>query len=230
MPTEHIVALDLSSSLIGATYGVVEDGLVTSVRTEGIVPRRPDGRDYGYTTKTPKRIGRGYPAFLHPGEHHISEAEAKRRLRHVKTDTHRRLLLNIGADIGERIEAFGPDRLLIERNQSFNGVLTTKLLAEIAGGLFFYSGLARIDFEDLDAQTVRKSVRGDLPLTRAERVLEDGTLALATKLEIKERLRKAYGHLTDFDAMSTDESDALALFHHVAVREGWRIRPKEGRP
>lgn len=222
---DHVIAFDLSSTLIGATYGVIEDRVIKNVRTEGIVPRKPNGKDYGYTTQKPKKIGSGYPAYLLPGEHHISKAEAERRARFIKHDSHRQLLLNIGEDIGERVEAFSPSRLIIERNESFNGVLTTKLLAEIAGGLFFYSGLARIPFEDLNAAVVRKSVRDNIALTRAERVLSDGTLALDTKTEIKERLRKVYGHLIDFDTMTTDESDSLALFHHVAVREGWEVAP-----
>ena len=223
MNMDHVITFDLSSSLIGITYGIVEDRKVTSVRTEGIVPRKPNGKDYGYTTLKPKKIGRGYPAFLLPGEHHISKAEADRRNKFIKHDAHRQLLLNIGEDIGERVESFGPSKLFIERNESFNGVLTTKLLAEIAGGLFFYSGLARVPFEDFNAATVRKTVRDTIPLSRQERVLKDGTLALETKLEIKERLRKVYGHMMDFDDMTTDESDSLALFHHVVVREGWEV-------
>lgn len=220
---DHVITFDLSSTLIGITYGVVEDKVITDVRTEGIVPRKPDGKHYGYTTKKPKRIGRGYPAYLLPGEHHISKAEADRRATHIKQDAHRRLLLHIGEDIGDRIDAFGPNHIFIERNESFNGVLTTKLLAEIAGGLFFYSGIRRIPFEDLNVSTVRKTVRDTIPLSRSERLLEDGSIALETKLEIKERLRKVYGHLTNFDGMTTDESDSLAIFHHVATREGWRV-------
>lgn len=220
---DHVITFDLSSTLIGITYGVVEDKVIKTVRTEGIVPRKPDGKHYGYTTKKPKKIGRGYPAYLLPGEHHISKAEADRRASHIKQDTHRRLLLHIGQDIGDRIDEFNPTHIFIERNESFNGVLTTKLLAEIAGGLFFYSGLRRIPFEDLNVSKVRKTVRETIPLSRAERVLADGSVALETKDEIKARLRKVYGHMTDFDGMTTDESDSLAIFHHVATREGWAV-------
>lgn len=220
---EHVITFDLSSTLIGITYGVVEDRVIKSIRTEGVVPRKPDGTHFGYTTKRPKKIGRGYPAFLLPGEHHVSKAEAVQRVKRVKQEGHRDLLLQIGADLGRRLEAFPPSRLVIERNESFNGILTTKLLAEIAGGLFFYSGLKQIPFEDLNAALVRKTVRDTIPLSRDERVLADGTLALETKLEIKERLRKVYGHLLDFDHMTTDESDSLALFHHLAAREDWGV-------
>lgn len=87
---DHVIAFDLSSTLIGATYGVVEDRVIKSVRTEGIVPRKPNGKDYGYTTQKPKKIGSGYPAFLLPGEHHISKAEAERRARFIKHDRDRK--------------------------------------------------------------------------------------------------------------------------------------------
>lgn len=218
-----VITLDLSSTLIGITYATIVDDRVVTLETEALAPRKPTGRDFGYATVKEKKIGNGYNAFLYPDEHHISMAEASRRRAHVKAETHKQLLRNIGIDLGLRLERRPIDLLAIERNASFNGILTTKLLAEIAGGLFFYSGLRNIPFEDVNVATARSTVRNTIALSRAERVEDDGNIAYDTKSEIRCRLKKIYGHLTDFKDITLDESDSLAVFHHLKEQRGWAV-------
>lgn len=221
----HVITLDLSSTNIGITRADIIDGKVTTLKTEALVPRKPTGRDFGYATVNEKKIGTGYNAFLKEGEYHITKTEATRRRALVKAESHKQLLRNIGIDLGKILEEREVGFLAIERNVAFNGVLTTKLLAEIAGGLFFYSGLRDIPFADVLSGTVRSTVRHTIPLSRNERIEEDGTIAYDTKSEIRLRLKKVYGHLTDFKDMTLDESDALAVFHHLKETHGWEVAP-----
>lgn len=218
-----VITLDLSSALIGMTIATIEKMRVTSLITEGMVPYKATGKDFGYSTIGEKTIGEGYKAFLYPDEHHVSKAEANRRKQAFKNERHRRLLYDIGRDLGGRLDAERPDYVAIERNESFNGVQTTKLLAEIAGCLYFYTGQRGIPFSDHNAGVVRATVRSTIPLSRKERRMPDGSIGLDTKSEIYCRLRKTYSHLVDFTHMTLDESDSLAVFHHLKTEKGWTL-------
>lgn len=223
MNTLSVIAFDLSSSCIGVTTATVIDGTVTKVTVDDIVPRKFTGLDYGYKTKTPKKIGSGYTAFLKEGEFHISKSEASRRQSEFKTSKHQDLLLDIGKQVSRFISSLDLDLVMIERNMTFNGVLTTKMLAEIAGQIHYLAASNAIEFESRSVHTVRKLIRNAIPLSRADRVQTDGSIALETKAEIKARLKKVYGHLVDFDTMSEDGSDSLAVFHSKAIEEKWNI-------
>lgn len=223
MNTLSVIAFDLSSSCIGVTTATVIDGYVTQVKVADIVPRKFTGLDYGYKTKTPKKIGAGYSAFLKEDEFHITKAEASRRQSDFKVFKHRDLLLDIGKQVSDYISSLDLDLVMIERNMTFNGVLTTKILAEIAGQIHYLAASNAIEFESRSVHTVRKLIRKAIPLSPADRVQKDGSVALETKAEIKARLKKVYGHLVDFDTMSEDGSDSLAVFHSKAIEEKWNI-------
>lgn len=224
MNTSSVIAFDLSSSRIGVTTATVAGDHITHVKVEDIVPRKFTGLDYGYRTKTPKKIGSGYTAFLKPDEYHISKAEASRRQSEFKTAKHRDLLLDIGKQVSAYVAQMDLELILIERNMTFNGVLTTKILGEIAGQVHYLAASKGISFESCNVHTVRKLIRDNISLSREERVQEDGSIALETKAEIKARLKKVYGHLIDFKKMSEDGSDSLAVFHAKAIEQGWTIR------
>lgn len=213
---------DLSSTCIGITFTQHKKKKLTFAKTLAIIPEKPTGKDYGYTTKKEKVIhygGKKFKGFLKPGEFEISQAEAKRRSAKFKGDEHKELLKNIGDQCGLYLRKIKPDIIAIEKNASFNGILTTKLLAEIAGGLYFYAGANDIDLYDFPESTVRAYIRRtitDYSLTR-----NDGTteIAVDTKWEIYCRLRayfqKYYPGLIDFDNMTMDESDSLAVFYYL---------------
>jgi hypothetical protein len=220
-----VMAFDLSSVCIGVTFGQIDSQTkkITYGKTLPIIPKRLDPRDYGYTTKDPKKIafkGKEFKGFLKEGEFSISNEEAKKRTAHLKSSQHNFLLRSIGKQCGHFLAQIKPDVVSMEKNMSFNGILTTKLLAEIAGGLYFYCGSQNIPLFDYNEATVRARIRRDITEFSYEK---DGLVALDTKWEIYCRLRAYFNEmdptLFNFEKMTMDESDSLAVFYYYYVTE-----------
>lgn len=218
-----VICFDLSSTCIGATFAQLKNNKIVYLQTLAIIPTKPTGIDLGYTTKEPKKLssrGHSFLGFLKPKETTISKEEAKRRISHYKNFVHRELLLNIGKQCGQYIEAIKPNAIAIEKNKSFNGILTTKLLAEIAGGLYFIAGAKNIPLYDYDEATIRSNIRQTIPTFQQYKVKK---MALDTKWEIYCRLRSYfetnYPNKLNFTTMTMDESDSLAVFYHFLQKE-----------
>jgi hypothetical protein len=229
---ETMIAMcfDLSSTCIGVTFAQLKDEKLHYLKTMPIIPKRPSAKELGYTTQEPKKIhfrGNSFPGLLKSGEFEISKEEAGRRMADFKNFSHRSLLKNIGEQCGYYLDSIKPNVIAIERNKSFNGVLTTKLLAEIAGGIYFYCGAKKIPLYDYDEKTVRAKIRRDITKFN---LLKQGTdqMAVDTKWEIYCRLHayfeSHYPSLVDFSNMTMDESDSLAVFYHLFTTE---LRKKE---
>lgn len=217
------MSFDLSSTCIGVTFAQIDDKTkkITYGKTLAIIPERLDAREFGYTTKVAKNIASGgkvFKGYLKEDEFSISKEEAKKRIMQLKHLQHNILLRNIGKQCGYFLKKINPDVVQIERNKSFNGILTTKLLAEIAGGLYFYCGSQDITMFDYDESTVRAKIRRDVKEFSYEK---DGKKALDTKWEIYCRLRAYFDHMKffDFEKMTLDESDSLAVFYYYYTTE-----------
>lgn len=219
-----VMTFDLSSTCIGVTFAEIKEGTkITYGRTLPIIPRRMDPRDYGFTTLQPKKIankGKEFKGYLKEGEFSISHQEAKSRNSYLKAQMHNFLLRDIGEQCGRFLGKIKPEIVCIERNASFNGVLTTKLLAEIAGGIYFYCGAMGIEMFDYPESTVRARIRRDITEFTYEK---DGLNAIDTKWEIYCRLRSyfecTWPGLFDFSKMTMDESDSLAVFYYYYQTE-----------
>lgn len=219
------MCFDLSSKCIGVTFAQFTDKKIIYAKTLAIIPERPSAKDLGYTTMQPKSIafnGKEFQALLKAGERRISQELAKKRLAEFKNFSHLYLLKNIGKQCGYYLDKVKPDVIAIEKNKSFNGILTTKLLAEIAGGIYFFAGARDIPMFDYDEATIRAKIRKDI--TEFNRY-KDGTdeIALDTKWEIYCRLRsffeQNYPGMMDFSNITMDESDSLAVFYHLFTTE-----------
>lgn len=219
------MSFDLSSVCIGVTFAQIDERTkkITYGKTMPIIPKEIDPRDYGYTTKLAKKIayqGAEFKGFLKEGEFTISQAEADRRTRQMKSERHNRLLRNIGKQCGSFLQKIQPDVIMLEKNSAFNGILTTKLLAEIAGGIYFYAGAFGTELFDYNEATVRAKIRRDIPHFSYEK---DGKKAIDTKWEIFCRLREYFTTehpgVFDFANMGLDESDSLAVFYHYYTTE-----------
>lgn len=215
------MCFDLSSTCIGVTFAQIKNNKPHYIQTLAIIPQKPSGKDLGYTTMDTKEIhynGNRFKGFLKPGESYTSKEEANRRISEYKNFSHRELLKDIGKQCGRFLEKINPDVVAIEKNKSFNGILTTKLLAEIAGGLYFYTGAHNIPMYDYDEATIRAKIRRDIKEFNRYKAGTD-LVAADTKWEIYCRLRSYfevnYPGLVDFSKMTMDESDSLAVFYHL---------------
>ena len=227
-----VMCFDLSSTCIGVTFGKVVNNHIKALTTLAVYPSPPSGHDLGYTTKNPKTIyykGKTFQGFLKPEEAYISKKEAERRMSKYRSSAHKGLLKDIGKKLGFYLELINPDILAIERNEAFNGVMTTKLLAEIAGGIYFYAGMKKKPLFDINVSKIRAKIRKDIKeFTRYETVSELDEarmklMALDTKWEIYCRLRSYFetNHpgLVNFKEMTMDESDSLAVFYYIFTSE-----------
>lgn len=215
------MCFDLSSVCIGVTFAQIKNNQLVFVKTLAVIPQKPNAKALGYTTQEPKMIdsrGNRFQALLKPKETTISQEVAKKRISEYKSFAHRELLKSIGRQCGYYLEKVNPHLMGMEKNKSFNGILTTKLLAEIAGGLYFWSGAREVPLHDFDESTIRAYIRKTIPqFTR----YAEGTnqMAIDTKWEIYCRLRSFfeshYPGLIDFDSMTMDESDSLAVFYYL---------------
>lgn len=217
------MCFDLSSKCIGVTFSQLKKQQLIYAETLAVIPEIPSALKLGYTTKQPKIIhynGNQFKGLLKPGEVFTSKQEAKRRLSEFKGFTHRELLRNIGKQCGFYLDKIKPNVIALEKNKSFNGILTTKLLGEIAGGLYFYAGLRDIPLFDYDEGTIRAKIRKDIQ--DFDRYKDD-KMALDTKWEIYCRLRsyfeQKYPNLMNFSVMTMDESDSLAVFYHLLTTD-----------
>lgn len=220
-----VMCFDLSSTCIGVTFAQLKQHQLTYAETLAIIPEIPSAKALGYTTKKSKTIhynGNAFKGLLKPGEVYTSKGEAERRISEFKSFAHRELLKNIGKQCGFYLDKIKPNIIAIERNKSFNGVLTTKLLGEIAGGLYFYSGLKSTPLYDYDEATIRAKIRKDIVEFNRYQADSD-KIALDTKWEIYCRLRtyfeKHYPTILAFSKMTMDESDSLAVFYHLLQTE-----------
>jgi hypothetical protein len=215
------MCFDLSSTCIGITFAQFEKNKLTYVKTLPVIPERPSAKELGYTTQQPKHIeynGNRFTGLLKPGEASIPKNRARKRIAEFKSFSHRSLLTNIGEQCGYFLDKVNPDVIAIERNMPFNGVLTTKLLAEIAGGLYFYAGAKDIPIYDFDVHVIRAKIRNDIKEFSRYKS-DDYKMSVDTKWEIYCRLRSYYekNHpdLINFENMTLDESDSLAVFYYL---------------
>jgi hypothetical protein len=216
------MCFDLSSVSIGVTFAQIDDTTLELVygQTLAIIPEKPNPKHLGYAHVAPKTLTRGeksYKALLYHHEAYITVTEAERRMADFKNQSHNILLRNIGEQCGRYLDKINPTVIAIEKNKSFNGILTTKLLAEIAGGIYFYCGARGITLYDWDESKIRAKIRHDL--TDFNRYNDEGQMSVDTKWEIHCRLRtyfekKAPGMFA-FNKMTMDESDSLAVFYYL---------------
>lgn len=213
---------DLSSVCIGVTFAQIKNNQVEYAETLAIIPETPSAKQLGYTTKEPKYLhyqGNKFLGLLKPDEVTTSKKEAERRIAEYKNFRHKELLKDIGKQCGFYLNSINPDVIALEKNKVFNGVLTTKLLAEIAGGIYFYAGANNIELYDYDVNTIRAKIRKDIP----DFTYPDDKIVLDSKYEIYCRLQtyfnKNYPELINFSTMTMDESDSLAVFYYYLTTE-----------
>jgi hypothetical protein len=208
-----VMTFDLSSKCIGITFVQLDDKEIKYGKTIPVIPEKIDGKHLGFQTKTITRRG-----FLKPGETKTTKKEQIFRLRIFKNTRHNSLLTNIGKQVGRFLLEIEPDVIAIERNKSFKGILTTKLLAEIAGGLYFWAGAFNIPMYDWDESVIRAKIRKDISDVELSHPISN-KIALDTKWEIQCRLRKYFEEqhpgIFDFSNMTLDESDSLAVFYYL---------------
>ena len=218
-----LLAFDLSTACTGVTGAELNGKDIVYLKTFSIVPCVDK-------KKTISSLG------FEPNKRYIESARSQRILTYVrfpdenvpKTEKKKRdvavrnainagLKQDLSVKLNHLVQSFCPDIILVERNESFHGVLTTKLLAETkgilegaAGSIPVYSyNVVKIRSE-MDLTTITKqfidSVQDASVLSGVDKI---------TKHAIKHYLEKKY----NIQCQNTDESDSLAVFNYYYETE-----------
>lgn len=218
---KKILAFDLSSRCIGvvAAYVDMESKEPIIVKSCPIIPKKFDCSILGYMKNKKKLItkdGTYVNTYFKPGEKIISKSEKIKRDREVRRYKDLYILEYIGEKISNVINEINPDYILVEKNEIFNGILTTVLLSKILGVLFGAASSKGIRIEEIKVKTARSII--DIKAA-TDRLLENiGEEAMskvpdvtkrALRLDMERKFNK-YG----LECKTDDESDACVVFNY----------------
>lgn len=215
----RVMAIDSSSVCTGVVIAeIIEDKLV-KVGSTPVIPQKFDVSSLGFF-KTKKRYknkeGKEYLAYTKDGETYVAEALAKRRNVQVRHEANNFKMKNIGAQLDMIIKNIQPNIIVIERNKTFNSVLTSSLLAEVMGLVEGVASANNIPLYKFTVEEVRKSINTArlVKLFAMQRTPEElSSCKDVTKEAIQDYMMAEYAKY-GFKPATLDESDACLIFHY----------------
>ena len=209
-----ILCFDLSLTCTGVAFADVDDnGAVNKMLTVSIIPDADEAsaiKKLGLLRKREikTKSGGGYRAYVTTTDEKPTYAEKKKRDVMVRNTVNMEKRASLAEQIKRLIDGTDPELILVERNESFNGILTTKLLAE-ARGILEGAGVG-IEIKQYSVAEIRKGI--DLITLTREFVNEVADKGVAfpkdiTKSALKRYVEKKYNIVCN----NTDESDACMI-------------------
>ena len=215
----RVMAIDSSSVCTGVVIAEINNRRLTKVGSAPVIPHKFDASSLGYL-KTKRRYknkdGKEYLAYTMPGETNVSEAVAKKRnvqVRHAQNDFKIR---NIGAQLDMIIKNIQPNIIIIEKNKTFNSVLTSSLLAEVMGLVEGVASANNIPLHKFTVEEVRKSINSAklVKMFASHKTAEElASCKDVTKEAIQDYMLSIYNK-NGFAPSTLDESDACLIFHY----------------
>ncbi|MGN1093080.1 MAG: hypothetical protein ACI4RS_05440 [Monoglobaceae bacterium] len=213
-----IMAFDLSSACTGVTFADINNENIIFLKTFSIRPEVSK-------TSVAKKLGyihsenvatTGIRSWVKSGGEIVSKTEKKKRDVEVRNAINAEIKKYISTELQKSIDNLNPDLILVERNESFNGVLTTKFLAEIRGIL---EGVAtKQPIIQYSVAEIRKKF--DLAKMTQEYVSKLTPSQVKKEKDITKNVIKEYlEHKYQIHCANTDESDSLAVFDHYYEKE-----------
>ena len=212
-----IMSFDLSTKCIGCVSCAISNETLIAFYSAPIIPPQFNASELGFL-KTKKKLSCGIEtinSWAKPGEKKITKQEKKKRDVFVREHKDVFVLAYISRKIEELISVVNPDIVVVEKNEIFNGVLTSVLLGRVNGVLHGICGPKNIPVYEYHVQDVRK------PYNLMERTAEFisgktseelSKIPDITKRVIREMMERIYS--TTF--LSDDESDAcIVLDYHL---------------
>lgn len=214
----RIMAFDLSSACTGVTFADLKNKDILFLKTFSIRPevsKTSVAKNLGYL-HSENIATTGIRSWVKSSGEIVSKTEKKKRDVEVRNAINAEIKKYISTEIQKSIDSLSPDLVLVERNESFNGILTTKFLAEIRGILegvatkqpIVQYSVAEIRKKFNLAEMTQKYVSNLTP-TQMKKEKDITKNALKEYLENKYHIRCA----------NTDESDSLAVFDHYYEKE-----------
>jgi hypothetical protein len=215
-----VMAFDLSSVCIGITTAEMDlYGNIKVMRSCPIIPKEFNPETLGYMKskkKLPTRNGELINTYWRRGETSISKVEKKRRDNEVRAQKDIRMLQEISKSMNDLVTAIKPDRIVAEKNEIFNGILTSVLLGKVMGTLVSITGINGIVFEEIKVTEARSIF--DIPkiLNQFRSGHTDKELMIVpdvTKRALREEMERLYSQY-GIRFQTDDESDSCVVFHY----------------
>ena len=211
-----ILSFDLSSKCIGVTAAVLEKKTVKKMQTTSIIPPKFSATSLGFlATKKPIKLstGRKIMSYVYRGETTVTAEEKKKRDNRVRDAKNNFVIEDISQKIEKLICGFEPNLILVEKNEIFNGILTSILLARINGVLMGIAGAHKIEVKEFHVQEVRKPYN----VMKLVAKFVDGKSSEELK-EIpdisKRAIRKLMEEKYNHEFLTDDESDSCIVLDY----------------
>lgn len=210
-----ILSFDLSLTQTGVAFAEINDkNEVVKISTVSIVPFADEEKlikDMGFLRSKHKIItksGNTYWSYVLSQNEIVSHTEKKKRDVAVRNAINMAKRNSLAKQIRLLFDKVKPELILVERNESFNGILTTKLLAEARGIL--EGACSDVPIKQYSVSEIRKGINL-VELTRnfVNKLAETGSPFPAdiTKSALKNYVEIKY----NISAKNTDESDACMV-------------------
>lgn len=223
MDTITVLAFDLSTVCVGVVAGIVDKKTKKPILVKScpIIPRKFSPEKLGYM-RSKKRLptaksGEVLNTYYKQGEATISKSEKQKRDREVRIKGNLFTLEYIGKQISLIISEVKPDIILVEKNEIFNGVLTSVLLGKVMGVLIGVASSYSIPVND---EFKVSKVRSIIDLKKAvkslvESLSEDEIKKVpdVTKRALRKLMEEKYGEY-GLVCKTDDESDACVVFNY----------------
>lgn len=213
-----VMAFDLSSRCIGVVCAEIDArDNIKNILSCPIVPKKFDATLLGFKKSKVKFIlsdGSSISAWGKEGETSISKAEKKKRDSQVRAQRDVYVLREISETIGMLIENIQPDLVLVEKNEIFNGILTSVLLGKVMGVLHGVCGSRGVPIEEYRVQSVRKPynvMKLTMDFVSGKNPEELSRIPDISKRVIREMLSLRYPSIS---FQTDDESDACLVFDY----------------
>ena len=219
-----ILSFDLSLTQTGVAFAKIDDNKsIVHLSTLSIVPlanAEIEISELGFL-RNKRRIttknGGSFWSYVTKPDETVSYAEKKKRDVAVRNAMNMSKRRSLAQQIKLLIDKVQPELILVERNESFNGILTTKLLAEARGIL--EGACSGTPIEQYSVSEIRNGINL-VNLTRKFVAKVASTNSSfpkdITKSALKHYVENKYGITT----ANTDESDACMVLDCYLRKQG----------
>lgn len=220
MEKKTILAFDLSTACVGVVAGIVDGKVPLVVKSCPIIPPAYSPEVLGYKKSKKKlptpKSGEFLNTYYKAGEVSITKQEKKKRDAEVRAKKDIYVLDYIGKQISNIITTIKPNVIVVEKNEIFNGVLTSVLLGKVMGVLLGIAAANNIPVFDFKVKVVRgilpvvdivKNYAQTLTKEQADKIPD------MTKRALRVHMEALYGK-HGLSCKTDDESDACVVWHY----------------
>lgn len=217
-----VISFDLSSVCIGVVASIINTTTkeIITVKSCPIIPKIFNPEELGYRKSKKKmptgKSGEFINSYYKAGEVKVSKVEKKKRDAQVRSKNNLFTLQYIGRQITKIVEVIEPDLIIVEKNEIFNGVLTSVLLGKVMGVLIGIASSKGIIVKDYTV----KQVRSIIDIIEATHNLVDNLsekeilkIPDITKRALRVYMESKYGKY-GLECATDDESDACVVFNY----------------